>query len=238
MPIEFSFSWLLYDPAYAAALGLALIFVVAVATYVVTSRRPPDQIDRRKRKLALIAEVLVSVGIVGLITFAARTKIDAEIHGADGRSQELQREVNAEVWDFVRLHCLRPTTVTPPTRALGTIFEACDWWPRLITSPDRFVDWWGARDRFQAMAIEPQVPGELKARYASIARKIDHLIDAQNDHALEKHKKLLLEQQLSWPFIAACAAFALVGVALKWARAALDLRGSQARASPFSQSSR
>ncbi|HEY8876298.1 MAG TPA: hypothetical protein VIN03_01970 [Roseateles sp.] len=238
MPIEFSFSWLLYDPAYAAVLGLTLIFVVAFATYVATSRKPTDQIDRRKRKLALIAEMLVSVGVVGLITVAARTKIDAEIHGADSRSQELQREVNAEVWDFVRIHCLRPTTVIPPTRALGTIYEACDWWPKLITSPDRFVNWWGARERFQAMAIEQQVPGELKARYASIARKIDQLIEAQNNHALDKHKKKLLEQQLSWPFIAICAAFALIGIALKWARAALDLRGSQARPGSSSQSSK
>ena len=227
MPIEFSFSWLLYDPAYAAALGLTAILGIAAVAYCAASRKSPEYIDRYKRNLGLVAEVLVSLGIVGLITFAARSKIDAEIHIADVKSQELERNVRTAAWDFARLHCLRQATAVPPTKTMGTIYEACHWWPQVMKGPEEFVNWWGARERFQAMAAEPQLSPELRSTYAAIAEQIDQLLLAQSDHTLDKHKKKLLEHQFSWPFVAACAFFAIAGIAMKWARAALDLRPSR-----------
>jgi hypothetical protein len=223
-PLHINALWRLSDPVYAMGLGLAIILVVASLAYLPARRWPKLRRDRYKKTLALAAEILVSASVIGLLTFAARAKIDADIHSANRQSQELRREVDAEVWDFARLHCLERRSSTPPTRVVAALDTACRWWPDLIKAPGEFVDWWGARESFKEMALAVSEDPGLAAQFLAISRRLDALIAAEDEAALDAHEKGLVEEDVSWEFITLCAVMAMTGMALKLTRAALDSR--------------
>jgi hypothetical protein len=224
MPLEFDPLWRLSNPAWALAIGLPLIAIVAFLAYLPACRSSDSERSRYMRVLALVSEVLVSVGIIGLITFAARAMIDADIRRNDAESQEAQRQVNVSVWDFARQQCLDEKQSAGSSRIeLEMITKACNWWPKLITSPNQFVDWWSARDEFAELAKRPAVRPELSSAYARIATDIGILIRLQDGLARNRHKKGVLEAEVSWGFVAVSTLLAAIGIAFKWARAFLDL---------------
>lgn len=224
MPIEFNPLWKLSNPVWAFAFGISLIAIIAVSAYWPARKMQGSVRIRYMRTLALVSELLVSVGIIGLITFAARIMIDAEIRQKETTAQELQRQVNVAVWDFAKTRCLVPSMPTSSAQAEAiTISAACALWPKLITAPGEFVDWWTARDQFTQIAKIESISAELSLAYSTIANRIDSLIFVQNEHALDKHKKKLLESEVSWGFVAISVMLAAIGSALKWARAAIDL---------------
>jgi len=224
MPISFDTSWRFVDPLYAMVLALGAIGAIAAATYFIAIRWKGSEQERYKRILSLAAEFLVSVGIVGLVTFAARLKIDNEIRQGERRAEQLHREVNAAIWDFARAKCLKWGGPLPPTRAMGTIVDMCDLWPRTLKAPDDFVDWWSAREQLQKMAHIPGIDSNLSSTYTSLSERIDALIEANEKAGLDKHKKQILESDVSWSFVAICALLVAVGIAFKWARAAIEVK--------------
>lgn len=224
MPIEFDPFWKLSDPTWALAMGIPLIAIIAALTYLPARRLGGASRLRYMRILALTSEVLVSVGIIGLITFAARAMIDSDIRRADAASQEHQRQVNVAVWEFARQRCFPTSISTRATQSeIQAVAAACNWWPKLITSPDEFVDWWSAKDEFLQFSRLKDIQPELSGAYATIATRIEAFIRAQDAFARNKHKKKLLEADVSWALIAASTLLGAIGVAFKWTRAALDL---------------
>jgi len=223
MPISFDTSWRFIDPLYAMLLAFGAIGTIATVTYFLAVRWKYPKQERYKRVLSLAAELLVSVGIVGLVTFAARLKIDDEIRQGERRVEQLHREVNGAIWDFARVKCLKWDGPLPPTRVVGTIFEMCNLWPKTIKASDDFVDWWGAREQLHEMAQVPGIDSKLSST-TSLAERIQVLIEADNKAGLDKHRKMLLESEDSWLFVATCALLAGIGIAFKWARAAIELK--------------
>ena len=229
MPIEFEFSWRLINPSYSLPLGLAFIAVLAIVFYLIGIRLCRTDASAAMRRAALIAELLVAVGIVGILTFAARAKVDSEIRGAERRSDESQREMLGAVSDFGLKNCLFPAESAPPTQAFAALLEACHQWPRIINRPDDFITWWTAKDKFKELANAPGLKPELASSFRFIAQQIQLRIDASNASERSVHKKKVLDSEVSWPLVAACALLAAAGVALKWARAAIDLWSPRGR---------
>ena len=107
---------------------------------------------------------------------------------------------------------------------MGTVYEGCGLGPKLMKRPDEFVDWWSARNQLKAMSLVTGIGPALSSTYASLATRVDAVIRVQNEAGLGKHKKMLLESDVSWIFVALCALLATIGVALKWVRAVLDIK--------------
>ncbi len=223
MPIEINAFWHLSNPLLAFVVGLTIIAPVAA---LVCARAWSWQGRRRqqlKKRLAVIAEALVLVGVIGLLTFAARAKIENDIHAADANAQEQRRHLNAAIWDFAREHCLQQGP-TPPTREAATLWKACAWWPNVFTSSDDFVDWWSAKDSFAKMAASTAARPQLAGQFAMISRQIEAVIASENQASTDRHAKALVETEVSWKFAACCAVIGMIGMALKLARAVLDMR--------------
>ena len=100
MPIEIDASWRLYDPVYALLLALGIVATIASVIYQFARRWKQSKREHNRRVLSLVAEVLVSVGVIGLVTFAARAKIDHEIRRTDRAEEELRRQLNAAIIDY------------------------------------------------------------------------------------------------------------------------------------------
>lgn len=228
MPIEINLIWKLADPAYAIPFGLMLILVIATLVYQLLIHKQLDRQEAFTRKIAFTAEILVSIGIIGLITFAARAKIDSDIREAEATAMELRRQVNVEFWNFAKTHCLQANKQLPAID-MEAIGSACDLWPQIITSPGVEVPWWQIRETITQLTERPNVTEEFRAALTTVADLIDKFSDAQNNVKRSEHIRKLVESGISWPLIAISMLLAAVGVALKWVRAAVELKKNSLR---------
>lgn len=223
MPLQFSFWWKLLNPAYAIALGLIFVALVALLAYVPALRWPRERRTAYQRRIAFASELLVSVGIIGLVTFAARAKIDAELNQLDHDAQESRHHVNIALWDLTRIYCLQePIVESMENRQV--LHAACRVGPGLMQKPDTGVEWFSGREQLTRLAEVRDIDDGIARNLVTAATAIERMLAAQNEVAYGRQKKKLLETAVSWPLIAFCAVLAGIGVALKWARTALDLK--------------
>lgn len=227
MPLEFSLWWRLLDPAYAVVVGIGAVAVVAAMVYARGTGLSKEQSVVYMKKLGMASEILVSVGILGLVSLAAKAKVDAEIHFASKQEEELRRLVGVEVWEYAKRYCIVDDGAVPPTRVYAARWNACRYWPELMNTPDKDINWWFAHEQFLAMATVPDGKSDASTRYGLIASSIKEFIRAQNVLATSKYKKSYLESKVSWLIILACASLVIIGIAFKWARAGLDLKNSR-----------
>ncbi|HEX8605029.1 MAG TPA: hypothetical protein VF774_20465 [Pseudoduganella sp.] len=223
MPLQFSLWWKLLNPAYAIGLGLMFVAMIALLAYVPALRWPRERRTAYQRRIAFASELLVSVGIIGLVTFAARAKIDAELNQFEYDAQEARRQVNVALWDLTRVYCLRESTEhSEENRQI--LHEACCVAPDLMQKTDTSVEWFSGREELIRLSQVRAIDDGIARNLATAALAIQRMLAAQNELAYGRQKKKILEAEVSWPLIAFCAVLAGIGVALKWTRTALDLK--------------
>lgn len=223
MPIEIDAIWRLVNPAFAIPVALVVIALPAfVANRTLRNRSGIDR-DVYARKMAMAAELLVSIGIIGLITFTARVKIESDIRQAGVVAAEQRNHVSLEVGEFARVYCMnRDKSVV--TRDTGAINYVCHFWSQVLNGPEAEIDWGSARYFFVEFAGFSRLSPNLVTSLRGYAAAIDQLIEAKRNLKISQDKKGLVESEISWWLVAICTLFAAMGVALKWARAAAELK--------------
>lgn len=223
MRIEISFLWMLVNPKYALTVGLTIILCVALVAYFLTRNRP-----QARRWQALLSEVLVSVGVIGLLTFAARAHIDSEIRRDISQVEENKRLARGASMDLLKMNCFPEQSTFRPTPEMENIWVACDIAFRIIESDEDIMRYWAAHDRLKGM-IKPANPNNGgSARIGALKAAVNDVIesDAVVDHNL--HRKKLVESEVSWLLISICAVSAMFGIGLKWAKAIFEFRKAAA----------
>jgi hypothetical protein len=231
MPVEIEPLWHLASPKWAIFVGLSLILTTAILSYHVLQSLPNASRDRIKPRIAFLAEILVSVGIIGLVTFAARVKIDSDIRHAQKQVNENRRLMRVEMLNFFMQHCL-PISPQQKEQDQPAVNHGCNLSVSLMNAGDAkfidqsqdFVDWWGAKDDFNKIAIQSKSSPELFNKLTLISQKISTVIQSENIADRDLHKKGLVESEVSWSLIAASALLAMIGIGLKWTRAYLEIK--------------
>lgn len=224
MRIEISFLWMLVNPKYALAVGLTIIICVALVAYFLTRNRP-----QIRRWQALLSEVLVSVGVIGLLTFAARAHIDSEIRQDVSQVEENRRQARAASIDLLKMTCLPEPSVFRPTPEMENVWVACDIAFGFIESDADIMKYWAARDRLKGMSkpVNPNIGDS--ARIDVLKAAVNDVIESTTvgDHNL--HRKKLVESDVSWLLISICAVSAMLGIGLKWAKAIFEFWNATVR---------
>jgi hypothetical protein len=223
MRIEISFLWMLVNPAYALAVGLTIILAIALVAYFLTRNRP-----QARRWQALLSEILVSVGVIGLLTFAARAHIDAEMRHDASQVAENRRLARIASMDLLGMTCL-PRRSFRPTPEMENVWIACDIAFRFIESDQDIMRYWSARERLQEMSRPAHLNKDDAARIDALKAAVNEVIASDQLEGHNLHRKKLVESEVSWLLIALCAVSAMFGIGLKWAKAIFDFRKPAAR---------
>jgi len=224
MLIEISPSWQLVNPAYALILGLFIILGVALAAYFLTRNKP-----QARRWQALLSEVLVAVGVIGLVTFAARAHMDSEIRHDAKQLEENRRLARVASMNLLKMNCLLEQPSIRPTPELENIWIACDGAFLLIESDEDIMRYWRVHDQLKRMTTAPQQKSEDAARFDALKVAVKNVIDTDREANYNLHRKMLVEREVSWILILVCAASAMLGIGLKWAKAIFEFRKAVAR---------
>ena len=184
MPIEIDAFRPLSNPLLAFCVGLVFVFAAAGFLCALVHKWDPVQRRRYTKKLALCAELLVSVGVVGLVTFAARTKIDWDVRTSERTAQGQKRQLNGEMWEFARKNCLKQLP-TPPTIAIADHLKGCGWWPNMFKRLDEFVDWWSARDMFSRLAAAASSDKTAALQCSALSDRLKAVIAADNEAEMD-----------------------------------------------------
>jgi hypothetical protein len=224
MRIEISFLWMLVNPKYALMVGLTTILGVALVAYFLTRNRP-----QARRWQALLSEVLVSVGVIGLLTFAARAHIDSEIRHDASQVEENKRLARGASMDLLKMNCLPEQSAVQPTPEMENIWVACDIAFHIIESDEDIMRYWAARDRLKGMSKPANPNSGDFARIDALKAAVNDVIESNTVGDQNLHRKKLVESEVSWLLISICAVSAMFGIGLKWAKAIFEFRKAAAR---------
>lgn len=219
MQIEISFLWMLVNPKYALTVGFTIILGVALIANFLTRNRP-----QARRWQALLSEVLVSVGVVGLLTFAARAHIDSEIRHDASQVEESKRLARGASMDLLKMNCLSEQSAVRPTPEMENIWVACDIAFRIIESDEDIMRYWVARDRLKGMSKPANPKSGDSARIDALKAAVNDVIESDTLGGHNLHRKKLVELEVSWLLISICAVSAMFGIGLKWAKAIFEFR--------------
>jgi hypothetical protein len=231
MPVEIELFWFLSNPKWAMIAGVSIIIFVAGLSYALMQRLQIPTKDRFKPWMALAAEILVSVGVIGLVTFAARAKIDSDIRQAQKQVNEDRRLIRAEMINFIVQRCLS-VSPKPIAQDEAAVVHACNLSFNLVNAGDAkfidqsqdFVNWFDPKNDFIQMAIQVKNSLELSNQLVIISKRLNSVIGAESVAYRDIHKKGLVESDVSWLLIALSSALVMIGIGLKWSRAFLEFK--------------
>lgn len=219
MPIEISFLWKLVNPMYALTLGISIILVVALVAYFLTRSKP-----QTKRWQALLSEILVSVGIIGLLTFAARAHIESEIRHDAAQVSENKRLARVASMNLLMKYCLPGQSTARPTPEMESIWAACKVTDQILDGDEAPIRYFIARDQLKKVSNPPDPNGDIARRIDDMRAAINNVIDADRTASDNLHRKMLVERDVSWILVLLCATCAMFGIGLKWAKAIFEFR--------------
>lgn len=228
MPVEIDAIWRLVDPAFAIPVALLVIVVPAFAANRTLRNRSGIDREVYARKMAMAAELLVSISIIGLITLTARIKIESDIRQTGIVAAEHRNRVSLEAGEFVRVYCMGRDK-SGVTRDSMAINYACHLWSQVLSSPDAEIDWETARFYLVELAGLSRLSPNLVASLKRCAVVIDQFVAAKRELKIGQDRKGIVESEISWWLVAICAMFAAIGIALKWARAAAELTEAKSK---------
>lgn len=224
MLIEISPSWQLVNPAYALALGLLIILGISLFAYFLSRNRP-----QVRRWQALISEVLVAVGVIGLVTFAARAHMESEIRHDAAQIEEDKRQARIASMDLLKMNCLQEESSIRPTPELENIWIACNGAFVLLEGDKDIMRYWRVHNMLKHLTKAPKQKSEDAARIDALTATVKNVIDTDREADYNLHRKMLVEREVSWVLILMCAVSAMLGIGLKWAKAIFEFRKAAAR---------
>lgn len=191
------------------------------------------------RRLALVAEICVAVGLIGLATFAGRMKISADHQVLEQRVRMAQTVVDERLRIATLENCTpagkralapyNPAVVRKELCAIARAYAGA-------STPD--ADWELAARSLRE--FETRYPGcipnvftshsDCGATVATAARMADEislLVEAKRAARNDEAMSAVLESPSAWEFLLLAFVIAAIGVAIKCARAAAEYRESR-----------
>jgi hypothetical protein len=221
MPIEIDPISSLVNPVYA--LGVALIAILSAFLVAFWLLRQSRRRTLAMRRVALIAEIFVVVGVVGIFTFVGRARVESQ-------SLELSEKVSNAISNYSRQWGRLNLDVcwsrrNPPASAnvVTAESEVCRQLNVTSNAFDVNYPWIFAAQDYEKLSKRVDVPANLQASLQSLAEATWQMHEAREAKALHAHVTKSLSISLSWLLVLVCAISVAVGAGLKCARAAADL---------------
>jgi hypothetical protein len=214
----------LTKPGFAATLAFIIISTLGFIAY----RLPATWSDANQkvylRAIGMAAEVFVAIGIIGLVTFAGRAKLDSNDLRRIDATRNAETGLSDQFHKLAMEYCIPLIGSKAPTANNGVIDKACKLWHEHAGIYLENLDWKKAQDSFTDLASVPNLPPSLRNRLSAISTSIETLREARHLQRNSPLERKIIYQDVSSDFILFCSVIAGVGIALKWAKAAHELR--------------
>lgn len=214
----------LANPGFAAKLA----FIIILAFGFIAYRIPLAWSDARQkiylRIIGMAAEIFVAIGIIGLVTFAGRAKLDSnDLQRADA-TRNAEIGLSDQLQKLAMEYCIPLMGSKAPTVNNGVIDNACKLLHEHAGIYRENLDWKKAQDSFTDLASAPNLQPSLRNRLSAISASIGTLREARHLQRNSPLERKIIYRDVSSDFILFCSIIACVGIALKWAKAAHELR--------------
>jgi hypothetical protein len=224
--MEFDAVAALSMPQFAAKLIAIVVIAMSVIVYRLPTGWDKDRTGVYWKSMALAAEILVVVGLIGLVTYAGRAKLEeagrARTELMRSSEMSLQEQLTRSAWAF----CMRPGAIPIPTRPAASIFEMCKIAKEYGGIYDSRLDWEIAKRRLSGISNDGDAPAELVRMTRDLEKAIFEMTQARSQASLAPYETDRYRVNGSWIFILICAASAATGVAIKCARAFNEFWGA------------
>jgi len=224
MPIKFDPIAQLANPLIAAIYAFIAITTVGYLAYRVPANWPRAKENVYLRVIAFTAEILVAVGIIGLITFAGRAKLESTGLERAEVTRATERGLSEQFNRLALSYCIESAKWQSPTNMGAAVIDSCALWRVHSGLYREDLDWRRAQEEFESIAARPNLDQRLTKLLYSTSDAIGKMRDAREQEALVPLERKIVTHGISWVFVLFCSVIAGVGVALKCAKAALELR--------------
>lgn len=211
-------------PTYAAQLVATTVIGLGFIVFSLPSKWSASAQILYWRIATFLAEILVAVGLIGLITFAGRAKVESNSDERAMAVSSSEQAFSQALLVLTRRYCTELRHSIPPLRKVGPIYEACKTSRELAAMYKPGLDWQNGKRQLEYAASAARETNPDFSRLASaVAAAIDVMVSARAKVHQGPLESQFIRSNVSWAFILICAVFAAIGVSIKCARACRDL---------------
>jgi len=219
---SFDFVEQLAEPVGATLTALLLVALFALVSYFIVSRVKAK--TGKTTSVALIAEILTAVGLLGLATFVGRAKLESAEHASAVTLLRANDNLDPLVHNFTSHECqsVMPRT---PTKANAAKVSACLFAQKYEVDRNQNLYWSGFESDLANMSgqLFTTAPATYE-RATDLSAAVNELVRAQSGLDQHRAEKYLLTYNPPWLFISICFLVATAGVSLKCARAYVEYK--------------
>lgn len=228
MPIQLSTLSLLADPFYAFLWAFLYVGFLAYVFYRIPANWQKPRLDLYLRGIGLASELLVAVGLVGIVTFVGRTYLENVESDAKAATRLAEVDLSQKFANLAFSYCFVGSQ--PHSRQVSASRrDACVVWHNYSGLYRDDLDWMAAKRELDSIGETAQTDKSFAALLKAISQSIDSMIAARHQRALVPLEKDILAERHAWPLILMFAFLAGTGVSLKCARSAREFRSELAR---------
>jgi hypothetical protein len=224
---EFDVVALLSMPVFAAKEVVLLVALSAFLIYRIPVRCKWINAEFYWRTMAFVAEILVIVGLLGLVTYAGRAKLEenkrVRLENKNQSEAAVQGGLNSL---FFIASCDRSGTIHIPNASTASVFQTCQLVKNYGSMYDEKLDWGAAKIVLGGVAKDQFAAPFLRQQALKLKSDIDDMVKAKEENINKQWEDEYYRSQVPWSFILKCAFLAAIGVSIKCARAFLEFKKS------------
>lgn len=214
-------SFFSYFSIPAVAVLLIFFLVPAIAYFVVRAQQDwfPDDSALYWKVAAFLAEVLVAGGLIGLITFAGRAKVESNTYELKEQVQKSELAVIVALLDLGKISCVQSLEVESAKKDARQD-ELCEAVNKYARIHDQTLNWVNAKERIDLLASNKGLTAEVATSALVVTQAVENMIAARKKVHVDRWDiEFYQSPNRSWTLIFLLAGMAVVGVSIKCARA-------------------
>jgi hypothetical protein len=174
------------------------------------------------RKATMLAEFLTAIGLLGLITYVGRVKLDANDHSSALTTSRAHWALYKRIPEFLAAECAR-TPTSQSTRADAALMNMCDFARKYERERDRFAYWDSFKRDCDYLTELFRKSNPTRAVYFEVLSKdVTKYVEARGQEQGQPLQRFEIQTSGHWIFLMICFLFACCGVSIKCAKAWLD----------------
>lgn len=216
---------LLADIGNALVIAFVMIPILSGGAYFFLRHLEVKKKTHDAKLLIVVAEILGAIGLVGLLTFAGRARMDDEEFKTSVLKSQSETALQRQLSQLINLPvCVRAGV--PKVAEEVSLEGLCEFLRVYQRTKQENVYWPYASHTSDVLAVERMKAGDMGAgrQFGSLARAIDNFENARRLLAAKQVDRYLLMIRAPWLILLACTSLAAAGISVKIARAVREWR--------------
>lgn len=223
--IESDYVASLAEPQYALLVAAIVVIGMTTVFYLSLSKARHSGNRIPSRKYSILAEFCGILGLIGLLTFAGRAKLDSNEYSKSVDAAKSLSEMHVSLYKALKNLC-QPVDykASSPTLPNGYLVDMCVFVEEYDSKRDTRRFWPDLRRAVQKLAAVNSIDAAKAAELLNFDKSLSKFLQTRHEAEVEPIRRIRINNEAPWLFLLFCFSAAMVGVSIKLARVIVEYK--------------